>query len=223
MSMDGCYYTTLWGEAFGWTQLLPTVVSLMLSFTSLFKPEVTFLFLGLYLHAWQLGLWSIQLYIHQDRPNPICQEYHSYAFPSIEAFYVAALVVTLVGYSVVYGYRHPIGAWLLLVFAFVAPPATLVFFAYNTVAEVLVSMGIGIVAAVIFVIAVAIYIRPATPYIINSWPLTWLGYTDSWIDPDTSRGELTMRIRKSYQAVYDDRRRSRGGNANYRPGLPYRV
>jgi hypothetical protein len=95
----GCYYASVWGQVFGATQILPTIVTSFLSLTVIITGGVVFFIYGLYLHAFQFGLWAFQLNFQYTRVNPICQLYQTYAFPSVEAFYAASVATMVIGFS----------------------------------------------------------------------------------------------------------------------------
>lgn len=178
---QGCYYASMWGQAFAWTQLLPSIISLGLTVLTLITFELLFVFLGYYLHGIQLLLWFVQLNLQIDRPNPLCQEYHSYAFPSVEGYYIGAIVAFVLGYSYVWKVRQSWYAWFVLLGLTVVPPTVLVFLAYNEWYEVVISMAIGVLASIIFIIILWVYIYDAIPYIENLFPFHWLKYKDNYI------------------------------------------
>lgn len=185
--IHGCFYVTAQGSALAWTQVLPTLISLSLSLLTFFNCQVLFLYLGVYLHAFQLLLWSIQLALRIDRPDPICQEYHTYSFPSIESFYIAALVTFLIGYSVFWNVRQKWSLWLTVFIFFIVPPTVLVFFSFNVWYEVVISLGIGVIATFLFIIFLYVYIQENSPYYLNIFPLNWIGYKDDYLYIPTSK------------------------------------
>lgn len=178
--MSGCYYATWAGAAFGWTQVFPSIVTLMLSAVGLLTSQIMFLFFGLYLHAMQYELWVFQSYFQSQRPNPVCQLYHAYAFPSIEAYYAGAVVTAFIMYGYMWDIPHGVIAWLFF-YVIAAFPLIMVWFGYNVWWEVLLSLGMGVVFTALFVIVLKLYISPAMPYILNEIPATWLGYKDTYL------------------------------------------
>ena len=207
MSIQGCFYVTVYGSALAWTQVLPTLVSLSLTVLTWFDCQVLFMYLGVYLHAFQLLLWSVQLTLKIDRPDPICQEYHTYSFPSVESFYVGALVTFIIGYSVFWQVKRPVTLWLFIFCFFVVPPTVLVFFNFNLWYEVVISLGIGVIASFLLIIFLWVYIQENSPYYLNIFPLNWLGYKDDYLFGCHYSKEM-LRIRKDIAAARAYFRRS---------------
>lgn len=200
---DGCYYTSLLGQAFAWTQLLPSMVSLVLSVLTFVTSQFIFVFLAWYLHGIQLLLWAIQLYLRVDRPNPLCQEYHTYAFPSIEGFYIGALAAFIIGYSLRWHVKQPWYVWVTILVFFVAPPTVLVFLAYNRWYEVVISLLIGIVTSSIFIIILWVYIYDTIPYLKYVVPINWLHYKDTYICTNKNYDQRCHRVEKALEKYRD--------------------
>jgi len=169
------------GQAFAWTQVLPTLISLNLSLMSLVTSQIMFFFFGLYLQGMQLILWIFQSYFQYLRPNPICQVYHSYAFPNIEMFYALALVTFVIAYGFYWDYAHSWLVWLFLYIVAFAPPIILVWFSYSLWWEVVFSGLLGVGFTWIFVLTLKLYIAPILPYLLNSNLAWWLGYVDTYL------------------------------------------
>jgi hypothetical protein len=184
--MVGCYYATFWGQAFGWTQIFPSLVTLFFTFMRSVTHEIIFLFFGLYLWAAQFVIWVFQNYFESVRPNPVCQLYHSYAFPSVEAYYAAALAAFIVTYAYLWDRYLDWMAWsfIYVLFAF---PAIMVYFGYNLWWEVLFSMAIGAGVTVVFTTVFRFYICPIMPFIVNEFPATWLGLQDTYLMTENER------------------------------------
>jgi hypothetical protein len=178
--MYECYYTSFAGMAFGWTQTFPAFVTLTLSIFGAVTSEIAFLIFGLYLHFAQYELWPFQSYFKSVRPNPICQLYHSYAFPNVESFYVAAIISAFVTYGYLWDKAYGVIAWLILDIL-AALPLVLIFFSYSRWWELFVSMALGVFFSTVFVIVLKSYICPLLPYLLNTTPCTWLGYTDTYL------------------------------------------
>lgn len=193
----GCYYASAWGQAFAWTQLVPYIVSIGLTLLAVVTNQFMYWALGWYLHGVQLLLWFVQLNLQIDRPNPLCQEYHTYAFPSIEAYYIGAVVTFIIVYSRVWKTGLSLYVWAILVATTVIPPIILVFLAYNQWYEVLISMAVGAVASIVIIIMFWVYIYDALPYIQNVFPFSWAHFQDSYIWTNSEKEhEKVERIRR---------------------------
>ena len=178
--MDGCYYTSIAGQVFGWTQILPTLITSALSILSFVNSEIIFVFLGLYLHVVQLLLWVFQVYFEQMRVDPICQQYQTYAFPSIPSFYAAALITSVTVYAYYWKVVHGWLTWLRL-YIILSLRFVFVWVSYNRPSEVLFSMTIGVKFTTVWVIVLRLFIAPTLPYLLNSFPCSLFGYTDRFI------------------------------------------
>lgn len=177
----GCHYGTILGQAFGWTHLIPSLITLSFTLLTWVTGQLLYSLFGWYLHAIQLILWVIQINLSIDRPDPLCQEYHTFAFPSTEAFYIGAIVAFIVGYSIAWRQKQSILTWISLFVLFVAPPTLLVFLSYNLWYEVLISIVIGCFASSLFIILLWVYISDDTPYLLTIVPFSWLHYKDTLI------------------------------------------
>lgn len=207
MNIDGCYYVSAFGLAFGWTQSISTAFSLFLSVITLITHEPLFFFYGWYLQGAQMVLWSIQLVLRVDRIDPICAQYHTYAFPSVESYYVASAVTFAIAYSFIKEYNHSVIMWLVFEFCFVVPAVTLVWFQYNLWWEVAISMALGIVVTLIFIAYLFLYIEPSLGCLQLVFPLQWLGYRDSLILSEKEQQQCTE-MKRSLQRVLSCLRQS---------------
>ena len=178
--MAGCYYGSFVGIAFGWTQVIPTTVTTILSVMGFATQQVIFPLYGLYLHGTSLVLWIFQTYLQQVRANPVCQLYQTLAFPSTVSYYIASVITFIVLYAYLWDVYISWFKWLLL-YALAVMPIILVWVGYNSVVEILISMLIGVIFTSMFVIVLKLYISPLLPFLLNAFPFTYLGYVDSYL------------------------------------------
>ena len=181
MQAEGCYYASMFGQAFGYSQLIPFLITLNLTVMSMVTSEIIFLFYGLFLHFMSYVLWVIQYYFKIKHINPICQQYNSYVFPQMLLFYSFSLVAFVYTYS--FWYKKTISWYqsLFLVAIASAPIFILISFEYNTMTQILISAGIGILSTFMFVTVLYIFIQPSLPFILTTFPVNWMGYTDNYI------------------------------------------
>lgn len=195
MNGMACVYHGIGGISISYAHKIPFLISMSLSimgfvitkrvknpFTGRIERygEIIFPILGLYLHVTQYMLWPLQRYFNVIRPDPYCPGHEGYAFPSIEAFYTAALITFIVAYCVVWSVKQPWTRWVLFLLIFALPNLILIWYGHNEWWQVLVSMFVGVFTSVTFVIVLRYYISPSFPYMLNSWPLNWLGYYDTY-------------------------------------------
>ena len=192
--MEGCYYISLGASAFGWTQLVPSLVTLGLSLLTAATNEPVYFLFALYLYVPQYMVWCFQYYFQMVRPDPVCQLYHTWAFPSMEAMYIGALVGFFVAFTVGWRVHQSWFVWTCIYLFGLVPPVILVYTGYNRWWEVAFSMAFGLLASVLFAVILRIYIRPNLPYLMNHFPLSW--YTHDTLcmrDPELERQYLEIR------------------------------
>lgn len=187
--MEGCYYASLGAAAFGWTQAIPAVVGLCFLILSTATHEPFYFMFSTFLYLPQVMLWCFQNWFQYARPDPVCQLYHTWAFPSVEAFYVAILVVVFVAMTYFYKYDHSFVVWLMVLCFGIAPPIILVWTRYNRWWEVAFSMGFGFAVGLFFVCIFVWHVMPVMPYLQCHFPLRFFGYHDSLCMTDAQRAE----------------------------------
>jgi hypothetical protein len=176
---NGCYYLSISGQAFGWTQMVPTIVTLMLSAITAVSGEIVFFLFALYLYIPQYIVWVFQYYFQQVRPDPICQLYHTYAFPSTESMYIGAILGAFVSFAATWQVYHSWFVWLCLYLFALVPPLVLVYTQYNQWWEVLFSMVFGGFAGVMFTAVMRNFFRPKAAYLRVHFPFYTMGYQDT--------------------------------------------
>jgi hypothetical protein len=123
-------------------------------------------------------------------PDPVCQLYHSYAFPSITAFYVAVVFVVFVVVSWIWKYSHDWFVYLVAYLVLIVPPFVLVFMGYNRWWEIVYSLAIGVVTALVFIYCFKTFLVPVLPYLMNQFPLYHLGYKDTFLMDNSQQEEF---------------------------------
>lgn len=195
-----CIYVTMLGQAFGWTQILPTMIAMTLKVVSMLTHQMIFILFGFYLYAGQLVLWGVQSYMQVVMPDPTCQAYHTFSTPSIPGYYIASIVTFVIGYSLLWDVKQSWFMWLTFYVVFTVPPSILVLNSYNAWYEVVASLVIGIVMTMLFIGLIYVYIKPIMCFILNIFPCNWLGYKDSWLSSPEEQ-EQCRQIRLDIDAV----------------------
>lgn len=129
--------------------------------------EIVFPLLSLYLNVMHLILYPVQRYMGAG-------------FPSIESFYVGAIVAFIVGYCIMWHRRQPWTRWVIYFGLFALPPLILVWFGNYPWWQVLASLALGVASSLMFLVIIRYYISESLPYMMNMWPLSWLGYQDTY-------------------------------------------
>lgn len=176
--MDGCYYISAWGWAFGWTQQIPILISLIAFVITAYTKEPLYFLFSWFLWIPQITIWTFQAYFQMVMPDPICQAYHTYAFPSVTAFYVGVVVVTFFAVALLWEIEHSWVNWLIMMMFGIVPPLILIWFGYNRWWEVLFSLGYGALFGLGFAFVLRYLIQPVMPYLEFHFPLFTFGYED---------------------------------------------
>lgn len=149
-----------------------------------------------YLLAWFGALWLVQVALNDVRPDPFCPGVTWSGFPSINTFYSSSFTAFVV--LTTYLYNRPFGWvwWLTLLGIFFGVPLVLSALGPSTWREILTSVGLGLLSAIIFVAGIHYCIKPYLPWLLNCAPFTWFGCIDTWIMSDEEH-ETERRIRQS--------------------------
>jgi hypothetical protein len=177
----GCYYLSIGGSVFGWTQSIPLLVGLCCTVLTIATGEAVYFLFALYLYIPQWIVWCFQYYFQYVRPNPVCQLYHTWAFPSMEAMYVGAIVGALFTYAYFWRVDHGWITWLFFFLFATIPPIVLINYEYNRWWEVLFSLGFGALSSVLFVVVLWFFVKPKISYLKLHFPFYIMGYTDTMI------------------------------------------
>lgn len=176
--MLGCYYFSLLGQAFGWTQLVPGIVGLVLFVVTAATHEMVYVFFGLFLYAPQFMVWIFQWFFQMIRPDPICQLYHTWAFPSMESMYVGAIVGFFITYAICKEIDHSWITWLAIYIFTIFPLVILFYSGYNRWWELLFSLGFGLVSSILFALVYEYFIQPRMAYLRCHFPFSFFEYVD---------------------------------------------
>jgi len=176
--MIGCYYLSYMGMAFGWTQMVPVILTLCLSLLTAATSEPVYFMFGLYLWIPQYVVWVFQYYFQSIRPDPVCQLYQTWAFPSTEAMYIGAIIGFFIAFSYGWEKAQSWSVWLMIYVFGVVPPFILVYVQYNRWWEVAFSMGFGFLSSVMFAVVLRVFIRPNMAYLQAHFPFSTFGYED---------------------------------------------
>ena len=203
--MDGCYYVGVGAQAFGWTQIVPSIVGICFLVLTAWTRQVFFVIFGTFLYLPQFVLWCFQRYFEVVMPDPVCQLYHSYAFPSITTFYVAVLITVFFIISYWWNYSHPWSIYVMFYGLVLIVPFILVWTGYNQWWQVLFSLGFGVAVGIFFVVIFRYYVSPIMPYLLFQFPLWHMGYQDTFLLSDRERSKYKQLEREwntSVQKLY---------------------
>lgn len=195
--VGGCYYASINGTAFGWTQMIPIVFTLVSFVISAITNEQLFVLFSFYLFFPQWIVWCFQYYFQIERPNPICQLYHTWAFPSMEGMYTGAIVCGFFTYA----YFWPVyQSWVSYLFIYIfatLSPIVPIYLGYNAWWEVVFSWGFGGFSASAFIIVVYYFMKPKMEYLKTFF--IFYNYQDTFIKSD-KKGK-TFKILKALERV----------------------
>lgn len=176
--MIGCYYVSYMGMAFGWTQMVPLILTLCLTILTAATSEPVYFLFGLYLWIPQYIVWVFQYYFQSIRPDPVCQLYQTWAFPSTEAMYIGAIVGFFIAFSYGWDKAQSWTVWLMIYIFTLVPPVILVYVGYSRWWEVAFSMALGFVSSVLFAVVLRYFIRPNMMYLQAHFPFSTFDYKD---------------------------------------------
>ncbi len=182
--MLGCYYLSLSGWAFGYTQLIPMFFMVVMAVVKMLTYNCIWFIYGLWLYLPQFILWVFQRYFQYVRPDPICSLYQSFAFPSIEAFYIGIIVGLFVVWTIVYEVDQSWFVWVCVYTFGLVFPGILIFTTYNVWWETMFSALFGFFISWMFVIVVKQFMQPYINYLLHAFPLWHFGYHSEWMDID---------------------------------------
>jgi hypothetical protein len=202
-----CDVSSWSAQTFAYVQLISWVVTLFIYAASITKDtrtgrwgiQLTLKLFGAWLFAWQFVVYIFQVAFNTVRPSPFCPSDITYGFPSVAAFYAAAGCTFVVGFVWWRRIQFPYTMWPCVALVF-ACPLVLVWFAYNTWQEVLLSLGVGVACTTIFLLVVRHYLMEDYPYTLNQAPFTWLGCIDTWLCTPEQHA-LTDRLRALRERV----------------------
>lgn len=142
-----------------------------------------------YLLVWYAALWVCQVALNDLRPDPFCPLVQWSGFPSVSTFYAASFTTFVIGTT--YIYNRPFGWmwWVTLLGIFFGVPIVLAALGPSTWREIVLSLGLGVLAAIMYVAIVHYWIKPLLPWVLNSPPFTWFGCIDTWVMDDTQHQE----------------------------------
>lgn len=182
--MEGCYYVSIYGTAFGLTQMVPIFVTVACTVLSMATSQAFYVIFAFYLYVPQYIVWIFQQYFQYIRPNPICQLYNTWAFPSMEAMYTGAVVGAFAAYAYLWVVEHSWISWLFVYLVTALAPFVLIYTEYNRWWEIAFSMGFGALSSIAFVLVVRYFMRPWMPYLKLHFPFYLFGYVDNMMRKD---------------------------------------
>ena len=183
---SGCYYVSVGASVFGWTRAVPLLVGLCCTVLTIATGQALYFMFALYLYIPQWIVFCFQYYFQYVRPDPICQLYQTWAFPSMEAMYVGAIVGALFTYAYFWPVSHGWISWLFFFLFAIVPPALLIYYEYNRWWEIAFSLGFGFLSSLAFVVVLKFFIKPKMPYLKLHFPFYLMGYTDEMISSKES-------------------------------------
>lgn len=200
--MDGCYYISVNGWAFGWTQSVPLLFDLVSTVLTAATSETLYLIFAFYLYIPQYIVWVMQRYFQYVRPDPICQLYHTWAFPSMECMYIGAIFGAYCAYAYYWTPLISFLTWDLMFACVILPPVILIYTSYNYWWEIAFSLGFGLLSGILFVVIMRLFVKPDMAYLRLHFPFRTMGYIDSLVHHKSD--SKSAEILKSLKRVWHD-------------------
>jgi hypothetical protein len=176
--MSGCYYISIGGQAFGYSQLIPLAVSLCLTVLSAATNEFIYFIYGWFLYFPMFIAFVMQYYFQWGRMDPICALYGSWAFPSTSVLYTYSIIGAFLAYFKHWNHvTHSWVIWLCMYIFALLPPFILWYNNYNTLFELAMTALFGFVFSYAFFIIARYFIRPNMAYL--KYNFFTLNYNDT--------------------------------------------
>lgn len=198
-----CEYTGVSGYLLYFTLQIPLLVTVSLSALGLMAShrnakgqwvgESFFLLYGLWLNYWHWLLYIFQDWLAEFVP-PLCSDdtaLWGFAFPSVEGYYVGAIVFGFLAYRICTGHPQTYTRYTYIALVFLVPSATLIWFRGIVWWQVLLSVIYGGFVATTFILLLKRYLSFRLNAVLNVWPISLLSLKDTYVvtqsdDPTSS-------------------------------------
>jgi membrane-associated phospholipid phosphatase len=195
--MATCSPTSLTCNALLYSQQVPAMVTAGCTALSWYSYNPVFFVYGFFLYGCQAVLWAGQSYFAMMRPVPFSTQY---AFPSIEAFYVASVATAVLIYAGLFERRQGWIIWGTLFLLIVAPSFVLVFFGMHAWWQVLLSLLLGSVCTMAFIYILWLNLYQTLMYLQFVPPLSWMGFYGStdWFRTNEALYQEHLELEKAF-------------------------
>jgi hypothetical protein len=200
----GCLFSVSSLYVWSATQLLGWVLPIFFTLLAHYRDPVTnqwvaemFLVAYSYYVCFSLFLLYIfQIALQQLQPDPFCPYLTTYGVPALTPFYVGCAIglTLLLPIFLEFSYSLFTGITILCCI-WIAPAATLIWFSIFTASQVALSLGIGVLITLLFILMFKFYWVPYMPYMLNVAPFTWLGVVETWFS-DKNQQERAYKVRE---------------------------
>lgn len=189
----GCLFTSTSLYVWSATQLLGWVLPLFLTLFARYRDPVTkqwvaeaFLVLfSFYLYLCLALLYIFQIALHQLHPDPFCPENYTYGYPALCPFYIGIAVGLTLFLPMFLHFNYGIVQGLtVLACIWIAPAAVLIWFSIHTPAQVGLSLGVGVLMTLLYMLVFRFCLLRFMPYLINLAPFSMLSLTETWFSTD---------------------------------------
>jgi hypothetical protein len=180
--MSGCYYLTIQGQAFGYTQLIPLMFIITMTVVKMITSNCIWFIFGIWLYLPQYILWCFQRYFFYIRSDPICASYQSFAFPSIESFYLGVVIGLFITWTIMYQVDQSVFVWCIVYTLGIVVPGILIFTGFNVWWETLFSVLFGFLMSWLFVFVTNRILQKHVKYLVHFFPLWHFGYKSKWVN-----------------------------------------
>lgn len=155
---------------------------------------------GMWLSVMQILLNVLQNYFNYQRNDPFMIFPPAHAFPSLKAYYWAALMTYVILFCYLYNIILGWFWWACIFLFFALPQSMLVWMLYNTWQEALVSTLLGVISTTVFLLLIRFIIQDSFPYLVNMFPFTYMSVTDTYIMTEEQQ-KLATAVRERMEKV----------------------
>ena len=204
---SSCTFTGVSGYLLYFTLQIPLLVSVSLTSLGLLATyrnangqwvgESFFLLFGLWVHFWHWQLYIFQDWFAEFVP-PLCGEdtaLWGFAFPSVEGYYVGAIVFGFLTYRLMSGQSQTYFRYGYIGIVFLVPSATLIWFRGIVWWQVLISVAYGGFIASTFILLLKRYLSFRLNLLLNVWPISILSLTDTYVVTPTQNEAFLVKGR----------------------------
>lgn len=201
LKMTSCYYPSILAQVYEAVHLIPWIAPLAISAASFGKDrdgrygkQIYTMMFGIFLTLMQIAIYIFQNYFNRLQEDLYCIGTYSNAFPSIEGFYCSAFVTFIAATTYFWNIQMSYIYWTCSILFLIGPPSVLLWYTYNSLSEILISVAIGVSTTLLYVVLVRFIIKEHIPFLLIIAPFTWFNAIDSYIMSEDEQ-QQSIRIR----------------------------
>jgi hypothetical protein len=126
-------------------------------------------------------LYILQIALNQQQPDPFCPYLTTPGVPALAPFYIGSVIGLTLFLPIFLEFYYSWFTGITILFCiWIAPAAVLVWFSIFTAAQVGLSLGIGVLNTLIFMLIYKFWWMPHMPWLLNTWVFKFLCLSETW-------------------------------------------